>query len=419
MRPAPRRSTPTGLLVTPGLRRHPHALRRPGHLGPDAVAVELARRHDAGHGQLRRRLRPGRRPTKREWLIGADGGRRGHPRHRAARGHPLGVGDLPRVPRRARCRCRSRSTSAAQAPHGAIRAYVMGERGARNEPATPEDIAAMARIVAEAIEAGAVGVSTSRTILHKAVDGEPVPGTFAAEDELFALGHALGRGRPRRVRARARRHPGRGHVRARPGGRVDAPARDGDRRPVTFGFLQHDVAPDDWRAPARPRRRRDRRRRAAAPAGARSPDRACCSACRASTRSACARRWQRSRELCRSTSSSRELRKPAVARGDPRRGPTCRDARATSAWASTGSSRSATRPTTSRAPETWVAADRGTAEASIPTSCSTTCCCSATAASCCCARSSATATSPSTPCARCCCTRRPCSASATAAPTSA
>ncbi|MCU1487673.1 MAG: N-acyl-D-aspartate/D-glutamate deacylase, partial [Actinomycetia bacterium] len=65
---------------------------------------------------------------------------------------------------------------AALAPHGAIRAYVMGERGARNEPATPADIDAMAAIVAEAIEAGAVGVSTSRTILHKAIDGEAVPG---------------------------------------------------------------------------------------------------------------------------------------------------------------------------------------------------------------------------------------------------
>ncbi|MBV8950804.1 MAG: amidohydrolase family protein, partial [Actinobacteria bacterium] len=72
-----------------------------------------------------------------------------------------------------------------QVPHGAVRAYVMGERGARNEPATPDDIAAMAAIVKEGIAAGALGFSTSRTIMHRAVDGEPVPGTFAAEDELF------------------------------------------------------------------------------------------------------------------------------------------------------------------------------------------------------------------------------------------
>jgi N-acyl-D-aspartate/D-glutamate deacylase len=69
-----------------------------------------------------------------------------------------------------------------QVPHGSVRGYVMGERGARNEPAAPDDIVAMARIVREGIEAGALGVSTSRTIAHRAIDGEPVPGPYAAED---------------------------------------------------------------------------------------------------------------------------------------------------------------------------------------------------------------------------------------------
>jgi N-acyl-D-aspartate/D-glutamate deacylase len=77
-------------------------------------------------------------------------------------------------------------------PHGAVRAYVMGERGAKNEAATPDDIAAMATIVREGVAAGALGFSTSRTIAHMAIDGEPVPGTFAAEDELFGIGAALG-----------------------------------------------------------------------------------------------------------------------------------------------------------------------------------------------------------------------------------
>ena len=80
---------------------------------------------------------------------------------------------------------------AAYVPHGSVRGYVMGERGARNEQATPEDIAEMARIVREAREAGAVGFSTSRTMGHKARDGEPVPGTFADDDELNALADAL------------------------------------------------------------------------------------------------------------------------------------------------------------------------------------------------------------------------------------
>lgn len=81
-----------------------------------------------------------------------------------------------------------------QIAHGAIRAYAMGERGARNEPANPDDIKAMAKLVQEAIEAGALGFSSSRTIAHTAMDGEPVPGTFAAEDELFALGRATAAG---------------------------------------------------------------------------------------------------------------------------------------------------------------------------------------------------------------------------------
>lgn len=81
---------------------------------------------------------------------------------------------------------------ATQVPHGAVRAYVMGERGARNEPATAEDIAEMSRIVGEGVAAGALGFSTSRTMLHLAKDGEPVPGTFAAEDELLGIGRAMG-----------------------------------------------------------------------------------------------------------------------------------------------------------------------------------------------------------------------------------
>src|SRR6202162_3335979 len=83
----------------------------------------------------------------------------------------------------------------AQVPHGAVRAYVMGERGARNEAANAEDIEAMRAIVLEALRAGALGFSTSRTMGHRAIDGELVPGTFAAEDELFGIGSALGEAR--------------------------------------------------------------------------------------------------------------------------------------------------------------------------------------------------------------------------------
>jgi len=80
---------------------------------------------------------------------------------------------------------------AAQVPHGSVRAYVMGDRGARNEVATPEDITEMARLVGEGVKAGALGFSTSRTMLHRSKDGEPVPGTFANADELIAIGRAM------------------------------------------------------------------------------------------------------------------------------------------------------------------------------------------------------------------------------------
>jgi N-acyl-D-amino-acid deacylase len=75
----------------------------------------------------------------------------------------------------------------AQIAHGAVRFYAMGERGRVNEDATADDLSAMGQIVAEAIDAGAVGFSTSRTIGHRSLWGEPVPGTFAADAELLAI----------------------------------------------------------------------------------------------------------------------------------------------------------------------------------------------------------------------------------------
>ena len=82
---------------------------------------------------------------------------------------------------------------AAHIAHGPVRFYVMGERGAANEDATAEDLAAMAAIVDDALAAGAVGFSTSRTIGHRAKSGRPVPGTYAAEEELLAIAGSLER----------------------------------------------------------------------------------------------------------------------------------------------------------------------------------------------------------------------------------
>ena len=134
-----------------------------------------------------------------------------------------------------------------QVPHGAVRAYVMGDRGASNQPATPDDITAMAAIVRDGIRAGALGFSTSRTLAHRAIDGEPVPGTFAAEDELFGIGAVLG-------------ELGTGVFELAAAGALGedlaAPEREVDwmrrlskavGRPITFALLQNNADPDQWR----------------------------------------------------------------------------------------------------------------------------------------------------------------------------
>jgi len=75
----------------------------------------------------------------------------------------------------------------AQLAHGALRVYVMGERGAAIEPANEDDIAKMRHLTKEAMQAGAIGFTTSRTILHKSVKGEPTPGLRAEEAELMGI----------------------------------------------------------------------------------------------------------------------------------------------------------------------------------------------------------------------------------------
>lgn len=76
-------------------------------------------------------------------------------------------------------------------PHAALRVYVMGERGARREPATVADIERMCALLEEALEAGAMGIGTSRTLFHRASDGSPIPTLDATNEELLALAGTL------------------------------------------------------------------------------------------------------------------------------------------------------------------------------------------------------------------------------------
>ncbi len=81
---------------------------------------------------------------------------------------------------------------ATHVPHGALRLNVMGERGAQREMATPEDIEAMATLAGQAVEAGAIGFSTSRTRNHRSSNGELTPTLTADADELLGIARAVG-----------------------------------------------------------------------------------------------------------------------------------------------------------------------------------------------------------------------------------
>jgi len=129
---------------------------------------------------------------------------------------------------------------AALVPHGALRAYVLGS-DRPNDEATADEIATMAALAREAALAGAMGVSTTRTMLHRAKDGELAAGTHAAADELIGIGSAL---------------EGTGHRVFSIASDMIDPAAEfawmteislAARIPVTFQVLAVDFAPQWWR----------------------------------------------------------------------------------------------------------------------------------------------------------------------------
>src|SRR6202142_2484715 len=129
----------------------------------------------------------------------------------------------------------------AQLPHAALRVYVMGERGASRDPSTPEDNKAMAALACDAVRAGALGFSTSRTLNHRTSTGDYTPTLKAGEDELTAIAgamHRVGRSVLQFV--------------------LDQSSIDEDlpmmlrvaentRCPISFSVTQNDKAPQRWR----------------------------------------------------------------------------------------------------------------------------------------------------------------------------
>ena len=133
--------------------------------------------------------------------------------------------------------------------HCALRTYVMGERGLDEEPASADDIAAMAALLDEAMAAGALGVSTSRTMLHRVPDGRPVPGTYASVDELMAFADVLGRHGAGVFEGAMRLGEGDGADLTKTSAEMawmgEASRRSG--RPVSFGLVQSNNRPDLYR----------------------------------------------------------------------------------------------------------------------------------------------------------------------------
>ncbi len=128
----------------------------------------------------------------------------------------------------------------AQVPHAALRFYVMGERGSdHGEDPTEEEVARMGRLLEDALRAGALGFTTSRTIKHRAKDGRPTPSLSAHEPELFGLAQAMKRAGRGVIEVNSDFGPGEFEV-------MRAAAQIAGR-PLSVLLLQVNNAPDLWR----------------------------------------------------------------------------------------------------------------------------------------------------------------------------
>ena len=132
-----------------------------------------------------------------------------------------------------------------QLPHAALRVFVMGERGVNREPASEADIHAMAAIAKRAMEAGAIGFGTSRTLNHRSSDGSPIATLTAGEDELTGIAMGM---------AAANNGAGRGVLQVvsdfnDPEAEFAMLRRivEASGRPLSYSLLQSPRDPEQWR----------------------------------------------------------------------------------------------------------------------------------------------------------------------------
>ncbi|WOE74387.1 N-acyl-D-amino-acid deacylase family protein [Alterisphingorhabdus coralli] len=131
-------------------------------------------------------------PDRHEWLIGLMEGVEDIPGTALAEGMTWNWETFPEYMDALEAMPRTVDV-ATHVPHGAVRAYVLGDREKPGAIPTDEDVQQMSKIVEDGLRAGALGFSTSRTVLHRSVDGELVPGTTATKEELIGIGRAMGR----------------------------------------------------------------------------------------------------------------------------------------------------------------------------------------------------------------------------------
>ncbi|WP_380871630.1 amidohydrolase [Sphingomonas sp. DBB INV C78] len=131
---------------------------------------------------------------------------------------------------------------AAQLPHSALRVYVMGERGANHEPANAADLAAMRRLTTESIKAGAIGVSTSRSLAHRSKAGDLAPSVGTVEQELLAIAQGLGDSGTGVFQLIYDGHSGAEHEFS-----LMRRIAETSGRPLSFSLMDHPNWPGSWR----------------------------------------------------------------------------------------------------------------------------------------------------------------------------